>query len=384
MIEEYDDQDSPKKNLIFGNYIKQANFLTSSVIFDMSEVQKDALYFIMQNIDYHSPTPTDKLKIDFEMFLEYKKVKKNDFYSIQETVQLMNGIRDIRGSFRNQYTGQFVTFNLIDNVSINPKSPNELDVTLAQYGVILLYEKALADYVERSKSFLPDFNKYANSGKGFTQIEKNVVSLNSYPQKKLFEMLSRFKSKGWMKITLFDLKLALGFITIKSKTISKDFQAEQLSLIFSKDENNDIEKEEKLKVFADFRRKFLDIAIKEINNNSHLDITNLKVEPIKTGKKITSLYFTFKKKMNVQNMNAEEKKCYDYFLSFGFAETQILHLLNRIGYENMYAMFNDKISTKKSEYGFRFYDKSTKNEIKSLSGFLYENVFNNYLKPIKD
>lgn len=173
-------------------------------------------------------------------------------------------------------------------------------------------------------------------------------------------------------------------ITIKSKTISKDFQAEQLSLIFSKDENNDIEKEEKLKVFADFRRKFLDIAIKEINNNSHLDITNLKVEPIKTGKKITSLYFTFKKKMNVQNMNAEEKKCYDYFLSFGFAETQILHLLNRIGYENMYAMFNDKISTKKSEYGFRFYHKSTKNEIKSLSGFLYENVFNNYLKPIKD
>lgn len=382
MIEEYDE--NPKNDLIFGNYIKQANFLTSSVIFDMSEVQKDALYFIMQNIDYHSQKPTDKLKIDFEKFLDYKKVKKNNFYSIQETVQLMNGIRDIKGSFRNQYTGQFVTFNLIDNVSINPKSPNELDVTLAQYGVILLYEKALSEYVERSKSFLPDYKTKSNSGKGFTQIEKSVVSLNSYPQKKLFEMLSRFKSKGWMKITLFDLKLALGFITIKSKTLNTDLQAEQLSLIFSKDENNDIEKVEKLKVFADFRKKFLEVAIKEINNNTNLDITNLKVEPIKTGNKITSLYFTFKKKMNLQNMNAEEQKCYDYFISFGLNDTQIFHLLNRIGYENMYNEFNDKISTKKSVYGNVFFDRNTEKEIKNLSGFLYENVFNNILKPIKD
>lgn len=383
MIEEYQDQESPKKDQIFGNYIKQANFLTSSVIFDMSEVQKDALYFIMQNIDYHAEKPTDKLKIDFEKFLEFKKVKKNNFYTIQETVQLMNGIRDIKGSFRNQYTGQFVTFNLIDNVSINPKSPNELDVTLAQYGVILLYEKALAEYVERSKSFLPDY-KTNNSGKGFTQIEKSVVSLNSYPQKKLFEMLSRFKSKGWMKITLFDLKLALGFITIKSKILNTDLQAEQLSLIFSKDENNDIEKVEKLKVFADFRKKFLNTAINEINNNPHLDITSLKVEPLKTGNKITSLYFTFKKKMNIENMNADELKCYEYFLSFGLRESQILHLLNRIGYENMYSLFNSKISSKKDTYGYKFFDKSTQKEIKKLSGFLYDNVFNNYLKSDKD
>lgn len=383
MMEEFQEQD-PKKDLIFGNYIKQANFLTSSVIFDMSEVQKDALYFIMQNIDYHSPNPTDKLKIDFEKFLEYKKVKKNDFYSIQETVHLMNGIRDIKGSFRNQYTGQFVTFNLIDNVSINPKSPNELDVRLAEYGVILLYEKALADYVERSKSFLPDYNKNSNSGKGFTQIEKNVVSLNSYPQKKLFEMLSRFKSKGWMKITLFDLKLALGFITIKSKSLNTDLQAEQLSLIFSKDEDNDIEKVEKLKVFYEFRRKFLDIAIAEINDNPHLDITNLKFEPIKTGTRVTSLYFTFKKKANKENLSEDELKCYNYFTDFGLTESQVLHLINRIGYENMYSQFNDKITSKKDIYGYKFYDKSTQKEINKLSGFLYENVFHNILKSFKD
>ncbi|MCY1659295.1 replication initiation protein [Chryseobacterium sp. SL1] len=373
-------EDENKSELIIGNYIKQANFLTSSVILNISEVQKDALYFIMQNIDYHSKTPTDKIIIDFDKFLSYKKVTKNNFYSIGETLQIMQGMRDIKGSFRNQYTGQFVTFNLIDNVSMNPASPNEFEVKLAEYGVIFLYEKALSEYVEKSKSFLPDYKKQNNSGKGFTQIEKNVVSLNSTPQKKLFEMLSRFKSKGWMRITLFDLKLSLGFITIKLKGTNISAEAEQLGLIFSNEETNDIEKVEKLAVFSDFKRRFLDGAIREINNNPQLDITNLKFTTIKTGNKVTTLHFTFKKKMNKENMSEEELKCYKYFIDFGLTESQIFLVLDRIGYENMYASFNAKIASKKSSYGYKFYDITTNSEIKNLAGFLYEKVFNDYLK----
>lgn len=373
-------EDENKSELIIGNYIKQANFLTSSVILNISEVQKDALYFIMQNIDYHSKTPTDKIIIDFDKFLSYKKVTKNNFYSIGETLQIMQGMRDIKGSFRNQYTGQFVTFNLIDNVSMNPASPNEFEVKLAEYGVIFLYEKALSEYVEKSKSFLPDYKKLNNSGKGFTQIEKNVVSLNSSPQKKLFEMLSRFKLKGWMRITIFDLKLALGFITIKLKGSNVTAEAEQLSLIFSNEETNDIEKVEKLAVFSDFKRRFLDGAIREINNNPQLDITNLKFTTIKTGNKVTTLHFTFKKKMTKENMSEEELKCYKYFIDFGLTESQIFLILDRIGYENMYASFNAKIASKKSPYGYKFYDITTNSEIKNLAGFLYEKVFNDYLK----
>lgn len=373
-------EEENKNELIIGNYIKQANFLTSSVILNISEVQKDALYFIMQNIDYHSKTPTDKIIIDFDKFLSYKKVTKNNFYSIGETLQIMQGMRDIKGSFRNQYTGQFVTFNLIDNVSMNPTSPNEFEVKLAEYGVIFLYEKALSEYVEKSKSFLPDYKKLNNSGKGFTQIEKNVVSLNSTPQKKLFEMLSRFKLKGWMRITIFDLKLALGFITIKLKGSNVTAEAEQLSLIFSNEETNDIEKVEKLAVFSDFKRRFLDGAIREINNNPQLDITNLKFTTIKTGNKVTTLHFTFKKKMNKENMSEEELKCYKYFIDFGLTESQIFLVLDRIGYENMYASFNAKITSKKSPYGYKFYDITTDSEIKNLAGFLYEKVFNEYLK----
>lgn len=373
-------EDENKSELIIGNYIKQANFLTSSVILNISEVQKDALYFIMQSIDYHSKNPTAKIMMDFDKFLSYKKVKKNNFYSIVETLEIMQGMRDIKGSFRNQYTGQFVTFNLIDNVSINPAAPSELEVKLAEYGVIFLYEKALSEYVEKSKAFLPDYKKNNNSGKGFTQIEKNVVSLNSTPQKKLFEMLSRFKMKGWMRITVFDLKLALGFITIKLKGSNVSAEAEQLNLIFSNDETNDIEKVEKLTVFSDFKRRFLDVAINEINNNPQLDITNLKFTTLKTGNKITTLHFTFKKKMNKENMSDEELKCFNYFVNFGLTENQIFIVLDRIGYENMYASFNAKIVSKKSSYGYKFYDNTTNSEIKNLAGFLYEKVFNEYLK----
>lgn len=373
-------EDENKSELIIGNYIKQANFLTSSVILNISEVQKDALYFIMQSIDYHSKNPTAKIMMDFDKFLSYKKVKKNNFYSIVETLEIMQGMRDIKGSFRNQYTGQFVTFNLIDNVSINPAAPSELEVKLAEYGVIFLYEKALSEYVEKSKAFLPDYKKNNNSGKGFTQIEKNVVSLNSTPQKKLFEMLSRFKMKGWMRITVFDLKLALGFITIKLKGSNVSAEAEQLNLIFSNDETNDIEKVEKLTVFSDFKRRFLDVAINEINNNPQLDITNLKFTTLKTGNKITTLHFTFKKKMNKENMSDEELKCFNYFVNFGLTESQIFIVLDRIGYENMYASFNAKIVSKKSSYGYKFYDNTTNSEINNLAGFLYEKVFNEYLK----
>lgn len=372
-----------ESGMIIGNYIKQANFLTTSVFLNMTEVQKDALYFIMQNIDYHSTSPTDKIIIDFEKFLTYKDVKKNNFYSLEETKKILEGLITTKGSFRNQFTGQYVIFNLIDNITFNPKSPNELEVKLAEFGVIFLYEKALAEYVEKSKLFLPDYKK-KNSGKGFTQIEKNVASLNSASQKKLFEMLSQFKSKGWMKITLFDLKLALGFISIKIKDKEITPEAEQLSLIFSKEENNNIEKIERLPAFYDFKRRFLDIAINEINNNAKLDITNLKFETLKTGNKVTSLRFTFKKKLNKENMSEEETRCFNYFVGFGLTESQVFFLLNRIGYQNMYNSFKEKIGHKKGPYGRVFFELSTNTEIKNLPGFLYETVFADFLKYQKD
>ena len=356
----------------FGNYVKQANFLTSSIFLNMKEVQKDILYFLMQNIDYHSANPKSKITIDFNKFLEYKNTIKNNFYSFKETVELLEEMIETKGSFRNQYTGEYVVFNLIDSVSANPNNPNQLDVNLAKYGQIFLYEKLLSAYVDESRVLLPN----NNSGLGYTQIEKNVVTLGSYPQKKLFEMLSRFKSKGFLKISVTDLKMALGFIEFVSKNIDVSEEEIQLQLVFSKDDSNlNYERIERFTKFNEFKRNFLDRAVTAINDNFKLDITNLKYETLRTGKKISHIHFTFKKVMNLENMNDQEKICNSHFINFGLQENQILFLLNRIGHEIMYKKFNDKIDRKKTIYGVKYFDKVTDEEIKNLAGFLYDNVF---------
>lgn len=361
------------QTVVASNYIKQANWLTNSIFINMREVQKDALYFIMQNIDYHSENPSSKITIDFQKFLEYKGTIKNNFYSFDETLNILSELIETKGSFRNQITGDYVIFNLIDSVLANPKNPNQLDINLAKFGQIFLYEKDFNSYIMNSKALLPNNSK----GGGFTQIEKNVISLNSYPQKKLFELLSRFKTKGFFTTSVVDLKMILGFISFVNKTNANVSDEEkQLQLIFSKNDESNYERIEKLTAFNDFKKKFIDIAVLAINNNPKLDITNLKYTTRRTGRKITHITFTFKKVLNNQNIDNDEKTCFNHFINFGLNEKQILFVMNRIGYENMYNRFNEYIERKKDNtFGVQYYSKADGKLIKNLSGFLYEKVF---------
>lgn len=359
---------------IFSNYVKQANFLTSSVFLDMSEVQKDGLYFIMHNIDYHSLNPQKKITINFDEFLKYKGITKNNFYSISETEKFFNDMVNVKGSFLNKYTGEAVVFSLIDNVKISPSNPNELEVTLGEYGQTFLYEKSLANYVNSFKQLLPK----ENSGIGYTQIEKNVTSLNSLQQKKLFELLSRWKNKGFYKTSILELKLLLGLIEFKT-AFENELDGEfQLRLLFTKD-TKDYIRIEKYEKYSDFR-KFLEKACSSISGNDKLDINNLSFKPLKSGKKVTHIEFSFKKYLNSENLSNEEKKCKDYLISFGLSEQQAFLLLNKIGHIEIYKLLNAKVEYKKDNLkGYVYFDKATGKEIQNFSGFLYSNVFFDYL-----
>ena len=358
------------------NYVKQANFLTTSVFLNMTEVQKDGLYFIMQNIDYHSLEPQRKITIDFKRFLEYKGISKNNFYSIAETEKFLNDIVNAKGSFFNKFTGEALVFSLIDNVKINTNNPNELDVTLGDYGQTFLYEKLLEKYINSFSHLLPK----ANSGTGYTQIEKNVVSLDSYQQKKLFEILSRWKNKGFYRTSILNLKLILGLVEFKIVNGDKPINSEhQLRLLFGSD-SQDYIKIEKYEKFSDFR-KFLERACKTIESNPKLDINNLSFKFIKSGKKVTHLEFSFKKYLNNENLSADESKCKDYLISFGLSETQVFLLLNKIGHVTIYSKLSSKIRYEKDKLkGYKYFDRETNKEINNLAGFLYTNVFGDYLK----
>ena len=55
--------------------------------------------------------------------------------------------------------------------------------------------------------------------------------------------------------------------------------------------------------------------------------------------------------------------------------------MNRIGYENMYNMFNLTIRREKvSGFGIKYYDIKTGEQIIKIGGFLYEYVFHEILK----
>ena len=270
-------------------YLKQAKWLTDSIFMDLTEVQKDALYFLMHNIDYHTENPQKKFIIDFDKFLKYKNTTRNNFYTLENTIEIINRLISVKGNFKNQYTGSTVGFNLIDNVVAHPKFPNLIEVTLAEYGVIFLYEKALREYVNKSKYMSP-YSKDNNSGFAYTQIEHNVVNLTSLPQKRFFELLSHYKKKGFLHISLSELKMKLGFITFiatdEDDNLNNEFK--QLELVFSNGSTK-YKKVEKLKIFAEFKRNFLDGAIKNINKDPLLDISIIGYDKLKTGNKITHL-----------------------------------------------------------------------------------------------
>ena len=127
----------------------------------------------------------------------------------------------------------------------------------------------------------------------------------------------------------------------------------------------------------------MDPAIEEFNNNSNLDISNIISTPIKIGRKITGLHFTFQKRLNKETMQPEMLNAIKQFTDYGLNENQIIFLMQRIGYKEMYnrfmnaLIFNRNYDDKTSKY-FRqkiWFANATGEEIKNLGGYLYNKVF---------
>ena len=71
----------------------------------------------------------------------------------------------------------------------------------------------------------------------------------------------------------------------------------------------------------------------------------------------------------------------DYLISFGLSETQVFLLLNKIGHVTIYSKLSSKIRYEKDKLkGYKYFDRETNKEINNLAGFLYTNVFGDYLK----
>lgn len=127
--------------------------------------------------------------------------------------------------------------------------------------------------------------------KNFTSYElEQVKNLNSYATR-LYEVLISWRTVGKLTIQLEDLRNSLGLV----------------------DEYARLEA---------FKRRVLDVAIKQINE--HTDI-KAGYEQIKQGRTVTGFKFTFKtskKKIDVEKVK-EESNNYDMFATEGFSDKQL-------------------------------------------------------------
>lgn len=356
------------------NYLIQSNYFTKSILKDVTETQKDIIYFLQSQIDFSEPNPTGTVIFNYDKFLEYKKVSiQKNTYTPKEILSLCEGLISINGAFYNKQTSSTVFFTLFDNVEVSEIDPKEFIITFANYGKVFFYEKFALEYAKSSKI-------------QYTQIESSIIDLKGEKRKKFFEVLSQFKSTGFYKVSIEELKTLLGFIVYHQ---NEDSGGEatgqmQLKLLFQgEEEHPDYERREYLKSWSEFKRVFLDPAIEEFNQSPKLDLSNIKYETIRTGRKITGLHFTFQKKLDIENLTDEMKNALNYFLNYGLTEKQIIFLFQRIGHKVMFSRVNDSITfnqhyDKKDSPHYhqkKWFDNKTGNEIKNLGGFLYEKVF---------
>ena len=112
--------------------------------------------------------------------------------------------------------------------------------------------------------------------RNFTSYEiEQVANLQSRYAMRLFECLIRFKASKTLTITLDELRFRFGLLDTEYK------------------------------VMSDFKKRVLDMAVKDINDNTDISVN---YDQHKQGRTITGFTFKFKQKAKVKTAKAEQDK----------------------------------------------------------------------------
>ncbi|UMB59227.1 replication initiation protein [Lutibacter sp. A80] len=354
---------------LHNKYLNQANFFTRSLFKLDREIHKDIVYLIQSKIDFFGKSK-NIINISFDDYLKAKNITKNDTYSFVQFHEFVEEIKQIGGAFYNNINNSFISFNIVDNVQIDYENSETLKIELGKFGKVFFFKEKLQEYI---KEITPQGKpqKYC----GHTQIENSAFKINGIRRKKFFEIISQFKNTGFCKISVNELKMYLGYIEIYDKTTLEPLKRDkQLKLIFIPKDKYDFK--DSYPKYSVFERDFLAPAIKSINKDVSKDINNLKISrKKKTGRKITHLEFTFN--ALGKDLSEEETKCLKHFQDCGLDRTQVIFLLKRIGYKEMYGRWMENVERKviEGESEAKYYERKTHKEIINISGYLYSVLF---------
>lgn len=356
--------------MYLGNkYLNQANYFTRSLFKLDREIHKDIVYLIQTKIDFFG-TPKDTISISFVEYLKAKNISKNDTYSFSQFYEFANEIKQVGGAFYNNINNRFISFNIVDNVQIDPENSETLKIELGKFGKIFFFKENLQKYI---KEITPKGKplKYI----GHTQIENSSFKIKGIRRKKFFEIISQFKNTGFCKISVKELKMYLGYIELVDKsTLEPLKREEQLKLIFIPGNKYDFK--DNYSRYSHFERDFLIPAINSINKDVSKDIQNLRIsKKTKTGRKITHLEFKFN--ALGKDLTENEKSCLKLFQDCNLDKEQVIFLLKRIGYKEMYGRWMHNVEKKvfENDNVAKYYERKTKKEIVNISGYLYSVLF---------
>lgn len=362
-----------QKNKENQKYLIQSNFFTQSIFENINEVHKDIIYVLQQKIDFYSDECEDLINISYNDYLSAKNLNKNEAYSFEEWKKFTENLITFNGIFINKITNQLVNFNLISTVRIDIDNPENLNIKLAEFGLIFFYKNKMEEYVKDLNN-----NQINKKQIGYTRIHNNVIKINSARRKKFYELLSQYKETGIYKTNFNYLKIILGIVELYNEDNKKiSINDPQYRIIFSENNVDSYIKKDIYKKFSQFDHKFLRPTIDYFNNNKELDIHNIVYTTIKKGRKTIGIEFRFISRG--QNLNEEQLTCKETFIHYGLEETQIIYLMKRIGVRECYGRFKQYVTIKQEGTTKVYYERHSNKQIDNLGGYLYTKVFKSEL-----
>jgi len=232
---------------IFSLTVKQPNIITEAR-YEMSALQKNILYLLLAQLKDEFPTQK-KYVLSIQDINNSRNIRVRRAEFRQAARGLMEKVFTLRDE-----QDRFITIGVLSSADYGKETNKE--------NLIIEFDPKLYPLLYNIKRKFTAFSL------------EDALILKSKYSKRIYEMLSQFKDTGIFKVSVQELKERLGLINLETR------------------------KEEYLK-FGEFARAVLEVAKKEINEQTDISFTYVTK---KTGKKITDLefYITYKPSTSFQ------------------------------------------------------------------------------------
>lgn len=352
------------------NFIVKSNFFNLTYLVNpnqLKDIHKDIIYLVLLKIDYHAEIIPENVTIDFDDYILFKNILKRNAYSFKEFLKLTKEILEIKSYFLCPITDILIYFNFFQSVKIDNEFPQTIVIEFSNVSKIFFFKMELENYLNKTRKELPIFlTKDRDLKPSYTKIDKNIGIFKSKKIKILYELLSQFKTKGFLKISYLRLKFLIGVAYYANENIiSINYESNTLFDVNGKSLIDHYPR------FSLFKGNFLDKSIKKINEENRLDIKNIRYSVKRQNQKVVLIVFRFDKVQSRPLTEDENNFCEILIKDFKLTKPQSDYLILNLGIEEIKTRINSFVRKK----GAHYIENYTKAYIYDIGAYLFKNVF---------